>query len=120
MTPDERAFQARIDADVKVEPKDWMPEAYRRTLIRQIQQHAHSEIVGMLPEVNWITRAPSLRRNALLMAKVQDAARPGLYPYCGPQPPGASPHPMPAPPKCRETFRLSTFDFPLLLYRDHP
>jgi ring-1,2-phenylacetyl-CoA epoxidase subunit PaaA len=57
MTPEERTFQERIDADVKIEPKDWMPEAYRRTLIRQIQQHAHSEIVGMLPEGNWITRA---------------------------------------------------------------
>ena len=83
MTPEERAFQARIDADVKVEPKDWMPEAYRRTLIRQIQQHAHSEIVGMLPEGNWITRAPSLQRKAILMAKVQDEAGHGLYLYCG-------------------------------------
>jgi ring-1,2-phenylacetyl-CoA epoxidase subunit PaaA len=72
MTEEERAFQARIDADVKIEPKDWMPEAYRRTLVRQIQQHAHSEIVGMLPEGNWITRAPSLKRKAILMAKVQD------------------------------------------------
>ena len=58
MTPDEQAFQERIDADVKIEPKDWMPEAYRKTLVRQISQHAHSEIVGMLPEGNWITRAP--------------------------------------------------------------
>ena len=74
MTPDEQAFQARIDADVKVEAKDWMPDAYRKTLIRQIQQHAHSEIVGMLPEGNWITRAPSLKRKAILMAKVQDEA----------------------------------------------
>jgi ring-1,2-phenylacetyl-CoA epoxidase subunit PaaA len=62
MAPEERAFQERIDADVKIEPKDWMPEAYRKTLIRQISQHAHSEIVGMLPEGNWITRAPSLKR----------------------------------------------------------
>ena len=60
MSPEERAFQARIDADIKIEPKDWMPEAYRKTLIRQISQHAHSEIVGMLPEGNWITRAPTL------------------------------------------------------------
>ena len=59
MSPEERAFQARIDADVKVEPRDWMPEPYRKTLIRQIQQHAHSEIVGMLPEGNWVTRAPT-------------------------------------------------------------
>src|SRR2546427_8089641 len=82
MAPEERAFQERIDADVKIEPKDWMPEAYRKTLIRQISQHAHSEIVGMLPEGNWITRAPSLRRKAILMAKVQDEAGHGLYLYC--------------------------------------
>ena len=66
------AFQARIDADEKIEPNDPMPEAYRKTLIRQIGQHAHSEIVGMLPEGNWITRAPTLRRKAALLAKVQD------------------------------------------------
>ena len=65
-------FQARIDADERIEPNDWMPAAYRKTLTRQISQHAHSEIVGMLPEGNWITRAPSLRRKAILMAKVQD------------------------------------------------
>src|ERR1700724_3951957 len=64
-------FQARIDAEEKIEPKDWMPEAYRQTLIRQISQHAHSEIVGLLPEGNWITRAPTLRRKAVLIAKVQ-------------------------------------------------
>src|SRR5678815_4180659 len=81
MTAEELEFQARIDADIKIEPKDWMPEAYRRTLIRQIQQHAHSEIVGMLPEGNWITRAPSLQRKAILMAKVQDEAGHGLYLY---------------------------------------
>ncbi len=75
------AFQARIDADEKIEPKDWMPEAYRRTLIRQISQHAHSEIVGMLPEGNWITRAPNLRRKLALLAKVQDEAGHGLYLY---------------------------------------
>ncbi len=74
-------FQARIDADIKIEPKDWMPEAYRKTLIRQISQHAHSEIVGMLPEGNWITRAPSLRRKAILLAKIQDEAGHGLYLY---------------------------------------
>ena len=74
-------FQARIDADEKIEPKDWMPEAYRQTLIRQISQHAHSEIVGMLPEGNWITRAPSLRRKAVLIAKVQDEGGHGMYLY---------------------------------------
>ncbi len=76
------AFQARIDAGDKVEPKDWMPEGYRKTLIRQIGQHAHSEIVGQLPEGNWITRAPSLERKAILLAKVQDEAGHGLYLYC--------------------------------------
>lgn len=74
-------FQAKIDAEVKIEPKDWMPEAYRRTLIRQISQHAHSEVVGMLPEGNWITRAPSLRSKVILLAKVQDEAGHGLYLY---------------------------------------
>lgn len=74
-------FQAKIDADIKIEPNDWMPDNYRKTLIRQISQHAHSEIVGMLPEGNWITRAPSLRRKAVLLAKVQDEAGHGLYLY---------------------------------------
>ena len=77
----EAAFQAKIDREEKIEPKDWMPDAYRKTLIRQISQHAHSEIVGMLPEGNWITRAPSLRRKVALMAKVQDEAGHGLYLY---------------------------------------
>ncbi|WP_085311092.1 1,2-phenylacetyl-CoA epoxidase subunit PaaA [Planktotalea arctica] len=76
------AFQARIDANEKIEPKDWMPEGYRKTLIRQIGQHAHSEIVGQLPEGNWITRAPTLERKAILLAKVQDEAGHGLYLYC--------------------------------------
>jgi ring-1,2-phenylacetyl-CoA epoxidase subunit PaaA len=74
-------FQARIDADERIEPNDWMPAAYRKTLTRQISQHAHSEIVGMLPEGNWITRAPSLRRKAALLAKVQDECGHGLYLY---------------------------------------
>ncbi|PPD14705.1 MAG: 1,2-phenylacetyl-CoA epoxidase subunit A [Methylobacterium sp.] len=75
------AFQARIDAEEKIEPNDWMPEGYRKTLVRQISQHAHSEIVGMLPEGNWITRAPSLKRKAALLAKVQDEGGHGLYLY---------------------------------------
>jgi ring-1,2-phenylacetyl-CoA epoxidase subunit PaaA len=74
-------FDRMVDADERIEPRDWMPEAYRKTLIRQIAQHAHSEIVGMQPEGNWITRAPSLRRKAILMAKVQDEAGHGLYLY---------------------------------------
>jgi ring-1,2-phenylacetyl-CoA epoxidase subunit PaaA len=77
----EAAFQARIDAGVKIEPKDAMPEAYRQTLVRQISQHAHSEIVGQLPEGNWIGRAPTLQRKAILLAKVQDEAGHGLYLY---------------------------------------
>jgi ring-1,2-phenylacetyl-CoA epoxidase subunit PaaA len=76
-----QAFQARIDADERIEPNDWMPAAYRKTLTRQISQHAHSEIVGMLPEGNWITRAPSLRRKAVLIAKVQDEGGHGMYLY---------------------------------------
>jgi ring-1,2-phenylacetyl-CoA epoxidase subunit PaaA len=77
----EEQFQAKIDAEIKIEPKDWMPDAYRKTLIRQISQHAHSEIVGMLPEGNWLSRAPSLKRKATLLAKVQDEAGHGLYLY---------------------------------------
>ncbi len=76
-------FEARIAAGESIEPKDWMPERYRRQLIRMMSQHAHSEIVGMLPEGNWITRAPSLRRKMVLLAKVQDEAGHGLYIYCG-------------------------------------
>ena len=79
--PEEAAFQALIDADQRIEPRDWMPDGYRKSLIRQIAQHAHSEIIGMQPEGNWITRAPSLRRKAILMAKVQDEAGHGLYLY---------------------------------------
>ncbi|MDA0821825.1 MAG: 1,2-phenylacetyl-CoA epoxidase subunit A [Proteobacteria bacterium] len=77
----EAIFQARVDAEEKIEPKDWMPEAYRKNLIRQISQHGHSEVVGQLPEGNWITRAPTLRRKAVLLAKVQDEAGHGLYLY---------------------------------------
>jgi ring-1,2-phenylacetyl-CoA epoxidase subunit PaaA len=76
-----QAFEELVDADQRVEPRDWMPDAYRKTLIRQIAQHAHSEIIGMQPEGNWISRAPSLRRKAILMAKVQDEAGHGLYLY---------------------------------------
>ena len=74
-------FQAIVDADAKIEPTDWMPDAYRKTLLRQIAQHAHSEVIGMQPEGNWITRAPTLKRKAILMAKVQDEAGHGLYLY---------------------------------------
>lgn len=79
--PNEEQFQARIDAEEKIEPKDWMPEKYRQNLIRQISQHAHSEVIGEQPEGNWITRAPTLERKAILLAKVQDEAGHGLYLY---------------------------------------
>jgi ring-1,2-phenylacetyl-CoA epoxidase subunit PaaA len=81
MSEEERAFQDKIDNDIKIEPRDWMPDDYRATLIRQIGQHAHSEVVGQLPEGNWITRAPTLERKAILLAKVQDEAGHGLYLY---------------------------------------
>ena len=81
----ERMFDELVANEQRVEPRDWMPEAYRKTLIRQISQHAHSEIIGMQPEGNWITRAPSLKRKAILMAKVQDEAGHGLYLYSAAQ-----------------------------------
>src|SRR6516162_1427418 len=77
----EAGFEALIAADERIEPRDWMPDAYRATLVRQVAQHAHSEVIGMQPEGNWITRAPSLRRKAILLAKVQDEAGHGLYLY---------------------------------------
>lgn len=90
-TSEEQAhFDGLIEADLRIEPRDWMPEAYRKTLIRQISQHAHSEIIGMQPEANWITRAPSLKRKAILIAKVQDEAGHGLYLYSAAQTLGIS------------------------------
>ena len=90
LSPEDRAFQERIDRGEKIEPKEYMPEGYRKTLIRQIGQHAHSEIVGQLPEGNWITRAPTLERKAILLAKVQDEAGHGLYLYCAAETLGVS------------------------------
>src|ERR1700736_5752660 len=81
LEPLDRAFQEKVDAGTRIEPNDWMPEKYQKTLVRQISQHAHSEIVGQLPEANWITRAPTLRRKAILLAKVQDEGGHGLYLY---------------------------------------
>ncbi len=77
----EKTFLDKIEKEIKIEPRDWMPDAYRKTLVRQISQHAHSEIIGMLPEGNWITRAPTLKRKAILIAKAQDEAGHGLYLY---------------------------------------
>lgn len=82
------AFQARIDREEKIEPNDWMPAAYRKTLVRQISQHAHSEVVGMLPEGNWVTRAPSLKRKAILLAKIQDEGGHGSLPLFSGRNPG--------------------------------
>jgi ring-1,2-phenylacetyl-CoA epoxidase subunit PaaA len=90
MTPQEQDFLDKIEKEIKLEPRDWMPEAYRKTLIRQISQHAHSEVVGMLPEGNWITRAPSLKRKAILLAKIQDEAGHGLYLYAAAETLGVS------------------------------
>jgi ring-1,2-phenylacetyl-CoA epoxidase subunit PaaA len=90
MTARERAFQDKIDRGIKIEPRDWMPDDYRATLIRQIGQHAHSEVVGQLPEGNWITRAPTLERKAILLAKVQDEAGHGLYLYAAAETLGVS------------------------------
>ena len=87
---DLKSFQDRIDAGETIEPKDWMPERYRQQLVRMMSQHAHSEIVGMLPERNWLTRAPSLRRKKSLLAKIQDEAGHGLYLYCAAETLGAS------------------------------
>ena len=86
----EGRFLTRVDAELKVEPNDWMPEQYRRPLLRQIAQHAHPEIVGMLPEGNWITRAPSLKRKAALLAKVQDEGGHGAYLYAAAETLGAA------------------------------
>ncbi|HWZ61858.1 MAG TPA: 1,2-phenylacetyl-CoA epoxidase subunit PaaA [Steroidobacteraceae bacterium] len=111
-------FQARIDAEEKIEPKDWMPEAYRQTLIRQISQHAHSEIVGMLPEGNWITRAPTLRRKAVLIAKVQDEGGHGMYLYSAAETLGISRAEMFAQLLSGAAKYSSIFNYPTLSWAD--
>lgn len=112
------AFQARIDADEKIEPNDPMPEGYRRTLTRQIGQHAHSEIVGMLPEGNWITRAPSLRRKAALLAKVQDEGGHGLYLYSAAETLGVSRDQMTEDLLAGKAKYSSIFNYPTLSWAD--
>jgi len=112
------AFEARVAADDFIEPKDWMPEAYRRTLIRQISQHAHSEIVGMLPEGNWITRAPTLRRKAVLLAKVQDEGGHGLYLYCAAETLGASRQEMIEALHAGKAKYSTIFNYPTLTWAD--
>ncbi|MFC7498224.1 1,2-phenylacetyl-CoA epoxidase subunit PaaA [Enterovirga sp. GCM10030262] len=112
------AFEARVAADEFIEPKDWMPEAYRRTLTRQISQHAHSEIVGMLPEGNWITRAPSLRRKAILLAKVQDEAGHGLYLYSAAETLGTSREEMIEALHSGKAKYSTIFNYPTLTWAD--
>ncbi len=114
----EQQFQDRVDQDIRIEPKDWMPEKYRQTLIRQISQHAHSEIVGMLPEGNWITRAPSLRRKATLIAKVQDEAGHGLYLYSAAETLGISRAEMIDQLHTGKAKYSSIFNYPTLTWAD--
>ncbi len=114
----EARFQQKIDAEIKIEPKDWMPEAYRKNLIRQISQHAHSEIIGMLPEGNWITRAPTLRRKLILMAKVQDEAGHGLYLYSAAETLGASRDQMVRDLLSGKAKYSSIFNYPTLTWAD--
>jgi len=112
------AFQARIDAEEKIEAKDWMPEAYRQTLIRQISQHAHSEIIGMQPEGNWLTRAPTLKRKAILLAKVQDEAGHGLYLYSAAETLGVSRDEMVSDLLSGKAKYSSIFNYPTLTWAD--
>lgn len=114
----EKIFQNKIDREVRIEPKDWMPEKYRQTLIRQISQHAHSEIIGMLPEGNWITRAPSLRRKAILLAKVQDEAGHGLYLYSAAETLGISRDQMYDQLHTGKAKYSSIFNYPTLSWAD--
>lgn len=114
----EPLFQQKIDSEIKIEPKDWMPEKYRQTLIRQISQHAHSEIVGMLPEANWITRAPSLKRKAILMAKVQDEAGHGLYLYSSAETLGIGRQEMYDQLHSGQAKYSSIFNYPTLTWAD--
>ncbi len=111
-------FQQKIDKEIKIEPKDWMPEAYRKTNIRQISQHAHSEIVGMLPEGNWISRAPSLKRKAILIAKVQDEAGHGLYLYSAAETLGSTRDEMINDLHSGKAKYSSIFNYPTLTWAD--
>ena len=112
------AFEARVAADEFIEPKDWMPDAYRKTLVRQISQHAHSEIVGMLPEGNWLSRAPSLRRKAILFAKIQDEAGHGLYLYCAAETLGTSRQEMIEALHSGKAKYSTIFNYPTITWAD--
>ncbi|RJF77452.1 1,2-phenylacetyl-CoA epoxidase subunit A [Azospirillum cavernae] len=118
VTQDDIRFQERIDAEDKIEPRDWMPDGYRRTLVRQIAQHAHSEIVGMLPEGNWITRAPSLRRKVALLAKVQDEGGHGLYLYSAAETLGVSRDELVEQLLAGKAKYSSIFNYPTLTWAD--
>jgi ring-1,2-phenylacetyl-CoA epoxidase subunit PaaA len=114
----EKNFQEKVDQEIRIEPKDWMPEKYRQTLIRQISQHAHSEIVGMLPEGNWITRAPSLKRKAILLAKVQDEAGHGLYLYSAAETMGITRDEMISQLHSGKAKYSSIFNYPTITWAD--
>ena len=118
VSPEESRFQGVVDAEGKIEPRDWMPEAYRKTLLRQISQHAHSEIIGMLPEGNWISRAPTLKRKAILVAKVQDEAGHGLYLYSAAETLGQSRDEMMAALHSGRAKYSSIFNYPTLTWAD--
>ena len=118
LSPEEQVFQARVDDEVKIEPKDWMPDGYRKTLIRQISQHAHSEIVGQLPEGNWVTRAPTLKRKAILLAKIQDEAGHGLYLYSAAETLGVSRDQMTEDLLSGKAKYSSIFNYPTLSWAD--
>lgn len=114
----ENIFDQKIESETKIEPKDWMPEAYRKSNLRQISQHAHSEIVGMLPEGNWISRAPTLKRKAILMAKVQDEAGHGLYLYCAAETLGMTREEMINDLHSGKAKYSSIFNYPTLTWAD--
>jgi ring-1,2-phenylacetyl-CoA epoxidase subunit PaaA len=114
----EALFQEKIDNDIKIEPRDWMPDGYRKTLIRQISQHAHSEIVGMLPEGKWLTRAPSLTRKSILLAKVQDEGGHGLYLYSAAETLGVTRDEMYLALHSGKAKYSSIFNYPTLTWAD--
>ena len=114
----ERHFEDTIARDRRIEPRDWMPDAYRKTMIRQIAQHAHSEIIGMQPEGNWVTRAPSLRRKAILLAKVQDEAGHGLYLYSAAETLGADRADLTSRLITGQQKYSSIFNYPTLTFAD--
>lgn len=111
-------FEARCNAEIKIEPKDWMPEAYRRTLIRQVSQHAHSEVIGMQPEGNWVTRAPSLKRKAVLISKIQDEAGHGLYLYSAAETLGVTREELTDALLAGKAKYSSIFNYPTLTWAD--